>query len=137
MNLVAAVDARAGLEQPTLARCVTSASVFRAMFLLPKRLIAAHLRVNCLLSGCCALELVAVVIGEHWVAPSKQVEAFTRALEASVVIAGYQKVFQVQQKGRRVPNIDLKNLFVSSVFAVKMPVQVLVLSDALLDLQAY
>ena len=106
------------------------------LFLLPKRRIAAHLRASCLLSGCCALELVAVVVGEHWAAPLQQAEAFTRALEASVIIAGYQKVFQVQERGRRVPNIDLENLFVSSVFAVKMPVQVLVLSNALLDLQA-
>ena len=105
--------------------------------MLPKRLIAAHLRVSCLLSGCCALELVAVVVGEHWVAPSQQVEALTRALEAGVIIARYQNVFQVQERGRRVPNIDLENLFVSSVFAVKMSVQVLVLSNALLDLQAH
>ena len=76
LDFTAAVHALSSIL-PALARCVTCASVkafIVTAFPLPKGLVGAHLRVDCLPSGRFAGKLVAGA-GGGWIAPPRQWEA--------------------------------------------------------------
>ena len=103
-DFTAAVDASFSINR-TLARSVPCASVAGlavASMLLPKGLVCTHLRVDCLPSGSFANKPVAGA-GEGWIAPLRETEAASRAVETWIFIiisAICQDVIQVQQDRR-------------------------------------